>query len=902
MPQTSNGEDRPTPEQMLLRAAEEEARAKRGKLKVFFGAAPGVGKTYAMLEAGLRKKREGTDVVIGWVETHKRAETDALARQLERLPPRLVSHRNVELAEFDLDGALQRRPGLLLLDELPHTNAPGSRHNKRWQDLVELLEADLDVYTTLNVQHLESVNDVVAQITGVVVKETVPDAIFDKADEIELVDISPEDLLERLSEGKVYLGAAAARAADNFFREGNLIALRELALRRSTERVDAQVEAYRREHGISEPWNTGERLLVAAGPAPSARDLVRATYRMASRLRAPWLAVSVENTTTDSLPQADRERTRATLALAEQLGATVEILRGESVADEIIRVCRARNVSRIVLGRPTHSRWRDRLRGSLVDALIRQADGIDVLVTKGEPEGGGTRPSAGVPWTSPWREWLEALGWVGAATVFGLLLERWLGDADRAMVYLLAVLLAATRVGAGPSLLAAVVSVAAFDFLFVLPKYTFAVNDQRYLLTFAVMLVVGVLVSRLTLRIRRQAEASTQRERRTAALYALSRELARERDPATIAKLAVEHVQEHLQCPAIVWIQDELGLLPIAGQTQPLASTEREIAVGRWVLEHGRPAGAGTETLPSAVALHLPLSGTTRTIGVLAILLSERPSPLSLDHKLLCETFAHQTALALERALLAEEAEKVRIIAETERLRNELLSAVSHDLRTPLASITGSATAMLGNPELDPAARHELLDTIREEGEHLGRLVADLLDLTRIESGTVRANLQWVPVEEVIDAALARTEPMLKGFEVEVDVPEEVLTAPMDPTLMVQVLVNLLENAAKHAASMGTAESSEITVLARTESGMLHIEVCDRGPGVPPGEEERIFEKFYRTADGQRVPGTGLGLAICRAVVHAHGGTVRATTRWGGGARFVIELPMVGDQPQDKLS
>jgi len=874
-------EERPSPEEMLARAAEEEARARRGRLKIYFGMAPGVGKTYAMLEEGLRRRRPGLEVVIGWVETHGRIETEALASRLDRIPAQTFVYRGVELPEFDVEAALARKPGLLLVDELPHTNAPGSRHPKRWQDVEELLEAGIDVHTTLNVQHLESVNDVVAQITGVVVRETVPDALFDKADEIELVDLPPDDLLKRLEEGKVYLGDASVHAATHFFQKGNLIALRELALRRSTERVDAQVDAWRREHGIAVPWSTGERLLVAVGSSASARDVVRAAYRMATRLHAPWIALHVET----SAGEADRDRVMEILAFAEQLGAETAVVRGEGVADEIVKACRQRNVARVVLGRPDYGAWRSRIRGTLVKALVRQAEGIDVLVTSGTPESpDGTRAPITPPSAGTLAEWIEALVWVAGATLVVSALDRWVSDADRALIYVFAVLVAATRVGTGPSLFAAASSVVAYDFLFVSPRYTFSVSDARYVVTFLVMLAVGVIVGRLTMRIRRQAESAVHRERRTAALYALSRELATETDPGAIARTAARHVRDHLGCTTVVWVREPReGLHALEVGDAAVATDERELAVARWVLEHQRAAGRGTDTLPYARALYLPLVGSAGPIGAVALV----GESLAGDQRLLADTFARQTALALERALLTAEAEQARIAVETERLRNELLSAVSHDLRTPLASITGSATALIESDAVDPAARLELLHTIREESELLGRLVADLLDLTRIESGTVQARREWVPVEEVIDVALGRLEAQLAGREVTVDVPEEMLTAPMDATLVGQVLLNLLENAAKHTPAGGP-----LAIVARSDGARLMIEVLDRGNGIPAGEEERIFEKFYRTADGRRVPGTGLGLAIARAVVRAHGGAIRAENRDGGGARFVVELPI----------
>lgn len=880
--------ERPSPEAMLARAAEEEARAHRGRLKVFLGASPGVGKTYAMLESAVAKRAEGLDVVIGWVETHGRAETDAMARRLDRLPPRDVEHRGIQLREFDLDAALVRRPALLLVDELAHTNAPGSRHEKRWQDVEELLEAGIDVWTTLNVQHLESVNDVVQQVTGVVVRETVPDALFDRADEIGLVDLAPDDLLTRLKEGKVYLGEAADRAAAGFFAKGNLIALRELALRRSTERVDAQVSAWRREHGIAEPWNTGERLLVAVGPAPQAADLVRATYRMATRLHAPWIAVTVEGPWSDGLPPADQERIRATLELAEKLGAETVVLRGDSVADEIISLASKRNVSRILAGKPTHPRWQDRLRGSLVENLIRQADGIDVLVTTGDPsDGPPPRPPLERPRSSPGREYVEAIAGVLVAAGLGMLLRSVLSSADLAMLMLVAVVLAATRLGTWPAAVAAMASVAAFDFLFVEPFYTFAVADQRFLLTFAVMLAMAAIVVRLAGRVRQQAEAARAREGRTAALYAMSREFAVATDPVAIAEVAVTHVRELLECDAVLFLAGEGEVEPVAGKTSPIALAERERVVAQWVIEHARAAGNGTDTLPAADALHVPLVGTSGPVGVLAVALGRRPTPPTIDQRLLLDTFASKTALALERALLARAAERTRLVVETERLKNDLLSAVSHDLRTPLASITGSAAALMEQPALDAQARSVLLGTIREEGERLGRLVTDLLDLTRIESGAVRARREWYPVEELVAGTLGRLRGILEGRELKVDMPDEMLMVSIDPTLMEQVLVNLVENAAKY-----TPAGTPIEVAAGSAGDEAWIEVRDRGPGIPEGEEERIFEKFYRASDGQRAGGTGLGLAICRAIVHAHVGRISAASRDGGGAVVRVALPL----------
>jgi two-component system sensor histidine kinase KdpD len=886
---------RPSPEAMLARAAEEERRARRGRLKIFFGAAPGVGKTYAMLEAAQALRRRGLAPLIGWIETHGRPETAALMDGLEQLPPREIEYRGMQLQEFDLDAAIARRPPLLLVDELAHTNAPGSRHARRWQDVEELRDKGIDVWGTLNVQHVESLNDVVAGITGVVVRETVPDSFLDGADEVELVDLPPDDLLRRLSEGKVYVPEQARRAMENFFRKGHLIGLRELALRRTAERVDEQAQEWRREHGYDRAWPTGERVLVAVGPAPQSANLVRAACRMAARLRAPWLAMTVEGAAFDRMPQAERDRVSEHMALADRLGAETIVVRGEGVADEILNVARQRNVSRIVVGKPTHPRWRDSLRGSLVEALIRGSAGIDILVTTGEPAAAPSvpRPPRRAP---PFVEYVWAIAVVAACTAACTLAGDTLDLADQAMVHLLGVLLAASRLSRGPALLAAVASVAALDFFFVPPFHTFHVADTRYLVTFLVMMVVAVTVSSLTLRVRGQAQAARQRERRTAALYAMSREFAAAARVDDIARAAARCARELLECDALVLVADDRGDLQSRGEEgSSLGADERERAVARWASEHAQEAGRGTQTLPGAQGFYLPLVGTRRTLGVLGVNLAQRREPPAPSQRQLLETYVAQTALALDRSLLVEEAAQATLAAERELTRSGLLSAVSHDLRTPLASIQGSATALLEEAgHLEPDARRELLETIRDESARLGRLVGDLLDLTRLESGEPRVRKEWHSVEELVGSALSRLEEPLRGREVRIDLPDEVLLVPADPLLAEQVLWNLLENAAKH-----TPPGTPVEVAARRVEGGVEMVVADRGPGIPPGEEQRIFEKFYRTADGRRAAGAGLGLAICHAAARAHGGWIRAENRPGGGARFVLFLPAGEPPPRD---
>ncbi|MGH9867680.1 MAG: DUF4118 domain-containing protein [Candidatus Polarisedimenticolia bacterium] len=880
---------------MLARARAEQSAAGRGRLKIFFGYAPGVGKTYTMLEAALARLRDKVDVVVGWVETHGRQETEALAHGLERLPPRQVEYRGVVLQEMDLDAALQRRPALVLVDELAHTNAPGSRHVRRWQDVQELLGAGIDVYSTLNVQHLESFNDIVAQITGVTVRETVPDSVLEMASDVELVDLTPEDLLQRLREGKVYFPEQAQRAIQSFFQKGNLLALRELALQRTAERVDAQMNTWMREQGIDRAWPTRERVLVAVGPSPRSMDLVRAAYRTATRLRAPWMALSVETPDFHRLTEQDRSRVGAHLAFAERLGAQTMVVAGENLADALLTMARKHNVTRIVLGKPGRRRWRDWLRGSMLERVAARSGPIDVLVTSAEAEPSGRpvkAPSPAPP--GRMREYVWAAVTVSLSTALCWLVLPFLTLADQAMIYLLGVLFVASRFSRGPALAASLASVAALDFFFVLPYFTFAVSDIRYVITFAVMLLTGVLVAHLTWRVRQQADSASQREQRTAVLYMMSRSFAFRSGAADIAEAAARHVEVLYETEACVLVPDAGGKLVVrGGEAARITGSERSMAVARWVLEHGQPAGHGTDTLPDADGMFFPLSGRRGTMGVLALALGKAAPPLAPSQRQLLEVFVNQAALALERALLAEEAERAQVATETERMRSALLSSVSHDLRTPLAAVTGAATSLLQEePHLSPRDRRELLETIREEADRLNRIVRNLLEITRLESGTLAIRKEWYPLEEVVGSTLARLEPHLSGRDVRVDLPETLLQAPLDPVLAELVLLNLLENVAKH-----TPAGTPVEISASATDDEVQVEVKDRGPGIPAGEEEKIFERFYRSPGSERIAGAGLGLAVCRAAVAAHGGRIWAANREGGGMVFSFTLPLEGTPP-----
>ena len=881
---------RPDPEALLARIREEERLAARGRLKVFFGASPGVGKTYAMLEAARARAREGVDVVVGVVETHGRPETAALLEGLPALPRRTLEYRGIALQEFDLDAALARRPGLLLVDELAHTNAPGSRHPKRWQDVEELLAAGISVYTTLNVQHLESLNDVVAQITRVTVRETLPDSVFDQADEIELADLSADDLLARLRQGKVYVPEQAAAAIERFFRKGNLIALRELTLRRAAERVDAQMRGYMREEGIRSLWPAGDRLLVCIGPNPDGARLVRAGKRMATGLKCEWRVVHVDRPG-ERVSPGDREALNANLQLAESLGAITAALSGERAAEAILAYAREHNVTKIVIGKPTHPRWLDKLFGSTLDQLVRGSGDVDVYAISGDVTERPRRRAA-ADRRSPASEYLRAGLIVAVATAVAALVHRVLSVPDLAMVYLLGVVLVASRYGRGPSLLAALISIGLFDFCFVPPAFTFAVSDVRYLLTFSVMLLVALVMSALTLRIRAQAETARARETATAALYAMSRDLAATRGQAELVAVTERHLAGTFAAQVQVLLPDAGGRVEIPVGAQPAFPVdEKERSVAQWAFDHRQAAGMATDTLPAARAHYVPLEGSAGVVGVMGVRPADprRFQEPALQH--LLETFAAQAALALERALIAEQAQHEQVEAEAERLRTALLSSLSHDMRTPLGAITGAASSLLEDRGgLSDAARRDLVQAILEESTRMNRLIGNLLDMIRVESGALQVQKDWQPLEEVVGVALIRLESRLKEHPVAVKLPPDLPLILMDGLLIEQVFVNLLENAVKY-----TPAGTPVEISAVAAEGAVVVEVADRGPGFPAGEEQKVFDKFYRIAGATSVAGVGLGLTICRGIVTAHGGRIWAENRPDGGAVFRFTLPLAGE-------
>ncbi len=763
------------------------------------------------------------------------------------------------------------------------------RHAKRWQDVEELLEAGIDVWTTLNVQHVESLNDVIAQISGVTVRETLPDAVLERADEIELIDLTPEELIERLQGGKVYLPQQAERALVNFFQKGNLAALRELALRQAARRLSRDVDAARQERAASAPWDTGERLLVCVGPSPAAAKLIRRAKRMASATGAEWLAVAVD--TGGSGPAAERVRLAVAshLHLAEELGAETHTLVGADVASAIVEYARVRNVTRILVGKTAQPLWKRWLFGTVVDALLEKSGDIDVYVVRAESDI-TRRPQVRTRPASP--DWSNYVWTVLVVVLCGLIgwafSWRGLGEANVVMVFLLGVAFVAARLGRGPSVVAAVAGVLVFDFFFVEPFYSLSVHDTRYLFTFAVMLAIGLIISTLTARVRERLRISQQLEHRTASLYRLTRQLGEISGTEFLVQAAGRQLGEVFGGEIAIFLRDaDGGLEPRFGEATEIAKNEKNVVVARWVADNGKVAGAGTDTLPNATALFVPLVGSQRTIGALGA----RPADPALldapDQRHLLETCASLVALSIERDQSVLEAQEAQLQVQTEQLRNSLLSSVSHDLRTPLAAIAGAASSLLESTAKEGPQR-ELLQGIVDESRRLSRLVDNLLDMTRLEAGAVQLNRQWHVLEEVVGSALTRVHQELAGRPVPIDIPTDLPLLSLDGVLMEQVFINLLENAARY-----TPPASAIDISARQEGSRVEIRVADRGPGLPAGSEGRVFEKFFRgpaaaPADSRR--GVGLGLTICRGIVQAHGGEISARNRSGGGAEFVISL------------
>jgi two-component system, OmpR family, sensor histidine kinase KdpD len=888
-------DDRPDPDDLLAQAHEAERAARRGHLKIFFGAAAGVGKTCAMLAQALAQREQGVDVVIGVVETHGRADTAALVGATPVIARRDVAHHGRTLPEFDLDAVLQRRPALVLVDELAHSNVAGSRHPKRWQDVEELLANGIDVWTTMNVQHLESLNDVVNAVAGVRVWETVPDHVFDDADDVVLVDLPPDELLQRLQEGKVYIAPQAERAASNFFRKGNLLALRELALRRTADRVDTDMLSYRRGLKSVAVWPAREALLACVGPGGQGEKLVRAAARLAAQLGAPWHAVYVETPALQRLPRARREQILRVLALAQDLGARTATLASDAPAPALARYAREHNLMRVVLGRRGGPKaWWRRDMATLLAAAASDLELVQVALPVRETAATAADLAARIVGDDggrrrDWRAYAKSVAVCGAVIAATAPLLHVLEKSNIVMLLLLAVVFSALRHGRGPAVLAAFVSVAAFDFFDVAPRFTFAVSDVQYLVTFAVMLIVALVIGQLTAGLTYQARVATLREDRVRALYELSRDLAAALMPEQIVEIGTRVLQAEFEARAVFLLldgDDRLVVAPDSGADASLAN---------WALAHAEAAGQGTGTLPASAMLYVPLKAPMRVRGVVALAL-RNPQRLNVpEQRRLLDTFASLLAIALERIHYVDVAQRTTVQMESERLRNALLGAISHDLRTPLAALAGMADSLqLTAPPLAPA-HAEIARSLREAALRMNALVNNLLDMARLESGRIALNRQWQPLEEVVGSALRSLGALFAGrHPIKVALPADLPLLQFDAVLIERVLANLLENAAKY-----TPAGSAITVGAAATLQSVEVWVADEGPGLPPGREELIFEKFERGRKESATPGVGLGLAICRAIVAAHGGTIRGETIAPPqrGARFVFTLPR-GEPPR----
>lgn len=891
---------RPSPDALLEKARQET----RGRLKIFLGAAPGVGKTYEMLESGRAKISDGVDVVIGIVETHGRKETQALVDGFEVIPRVKIDYRGRPLEEMDIDAILARHPSLVLVDELAHTNAEGSRHPKRYLDVKELLDRGIDVYSTLNIQHVESLNDVVSQITRIRVRETVPDSIIDMADDVEIIDLTPDDLIKRLHDGKVYVPKTAERALTNYFTPGNLTALRELALRKTAQRVDDQLLTHMQAHAIPGPWAAGERVLVSVDQHPRSTSLVRYASRMAARLRAPWAAVYVETNRAINLTEADRDTIAATLRLAEQLGGEAITIPGREVSEELVRHAAANNVTHIVIGAPSKPSWRDWLHRSIADDLIRKSGNISVHVISGSgSEGASTRGVKAAPSSPAFniQAYLSATAYVAIALIAGVVLDQVLDVRNLALVFLMAVLTSAVIHGLRPALYTCILSALSFNFFFLPPRYTLTISDPESVLALFFFLGVAVIASNLTATVQRQAAAARQRARTTEDLYLFSKKLAGTGTLDDVLWATAFQLASMLKVRVVLLLPEGGTIAVKAGYPPDDTLDEADIAAARWAWEHNHAAGRGADTLPGAKRLYVPLRTGRAAVGVIGLDNDRRDGPLlTPEQQRLLDALADQAALAIERIQLVADVDRARLAAEADRLRSALLTSISHDLKTPLAAILGAAGTLRDYLDsMSEEDRVDLLSTVIDESERLNRFIANLLDMTKIESGAMEPNYALHYPGDIAGSALRRADKILAHHKTVMTIPADLPMVRVDPVLFEQVLFNLLDNAAKYAP-----QGSSIRIDGWADGYNVMIEVSDEGPGIPPADVDRVFDTFYRVRKGDQVrAGTGLGLSICRGFVEAMGGTITAGNRSDrSGAVFTIRLPKPNEiQKLDEL-
>jgi two-component system, OmpR family, sensor histidine kinase KdpD len=885
-------EQRPSPEALLETARREDSRA--GRLKIFVGAAPGVGKTYEMLQSAHARLKAGVDVVVGVVETHGRAETEALLQGLEVLPRKRFEYKDQMLEEMDLDALIARHPQLALVDELAHSNAPGSRHPKRYLDVEELLSNGIDVYTAVNIQHIESLNDVVAQITHVRVRETVPDSVFDRADAIELIDLTPDDLIQRLKEGKVYVPKQAERALEHYFSPGNLTALRELALRRTAERVDEQLLTHMQANAIAGPWAAGERILVCLSEDPRAAGLVRYTKRLADRLHAPWTAISIETRRSLQLTDEQRDRLADTLRLAEALGGEALIIPGvgRRIADDVIGFAQANNVTQIIIGKATRSWVFEIVRGSVVHDLVRRAGNISVNVIAGDelPVAKPSVQTAARPEPIDPRPYLFALAFIVIGLGAAKLIQPVFGIENVDLVFLTAVVSVAVRFGLWPSVLASVAASLCYNFFFLPPVYTFTITDPTNVAAFFFFMLIAILVSNVAARVRTQAVSAIGRVRTTESLYAFSRKLAGTATLDDVLWATAYQIALMLRVRVVLLLPED-GIITVKAGYPPEDELDKaDLAAANWAWSNDRPAGRGSDTLPGAKRLFLPMRTGRGAVGVIGIDDDKSGPLLTPDQRRLLDALVDQGALAIERVLLVEDMDRVKRTVESDRLRAALLTSISHDLKTPLASVLGAASTMrdLGSGLTD-AEKWDLLATVIDESERLNRFIANLLDMTKLESGAIVPNTARHDIGEIVGSVLRRASKILVHHKISLQLAADMPMLELDAVLFEQVLFNLLDNAAKYAAP-----DTAISIRTLRDRDSVLLQVIDEGDGIPPAELESVFDKFYRAQKGDHVrPGTGLGLAISRGFVEAMHGTITAANRTDrSGAVLTIRLPI----------
>jgi two-component system sensor histidine kinase KdpD len=885
-------QDRPSPDALLVQANREG----RGKLRIFLGAAPGVGKTFEMLTQGRQRRLEGADVVVGVVETHGRQETEALTNGFEIIPKKRGLYKGRVVAEMDLDAILQRKPQLVLVDELAHTNIEGSRHPKRYLDVEELLATGIDVFTTVNIQHIESLNDVIAQITRIHVRETIPDAVLDEADEIELIDLTADDLLKRLREGKVYVKAQAERALGHFFSPGNLTALRELALRKVAQHVDRDMVDYMQAHAIGGPWPASERILACISEHPSAAELVRRTRRVATALKAEWTALYIEGPRHATLSETDKDRVADTLRLAERLGGQTASLPGREIADAILSYARRINVTQIIIAKSERPFWFEILHGSVVRDLIRNSGAISVTAVSPRGENIPAKSVRTAPKLEPiyWRGYLLSAAavavTVGAAMIINAFTSRALGSLG--MVFLVPVLISAVLYGRRTAFVTAFVSVMSYNFFFLPPLYTFTIADPNNLVQFSVLLFVGIIAGNLAARVRAQADLAAARATAMTELYRFTAKLAGIARLDDILWAASVQIASMLKTNVVILLPNPDTKAPEvrAGFPPDDELDDQDLAAASWSWSHAQPAGRNAETLPGAKRLFLPMRTGEGPVGVAGLQRSDDKTLFTPDERRLLDALLDQTALAIERSKLVEQVDEAQVVAEADKLRVAMLTSLSHDLRTPLASILGSATTLIAGGELyDARQTKDLLQTIREEAERLDRFVGNLLDMSRLEAGALGAKPEPIDVIDLVEASVKRLVRRLANHFVALELPADLPLVTADPLLTEQAFVNLLDNAAKYAP-----ERSTIRVSAEVLANQVLVHVQDEGTGIPEEALPHIFDKFYRAkASDRRIAGTGLGLAVARGFVEAFGGSLKAANRQDRtGAVMTIALPI----------